>query len=159
MTQWPASLKNGEAKPQCTSALAPTHYHSDQLHCASVCHSLCMPVRAPTLQCISVWLQIQCYYVHFPHRNNSTKPAHYSTIQSAKDSATQYCTVQHGTVLYLNNNGSSVSRVSRAERDLHLVWIWGRVIDLTMALVVLVAGDMEALLVRMSQCKTPDCGC
>ena len=35
----------------------------------------------------------------------------------------------------------------------------GRVVDLTMALVVLVAVDMEALLVRMSPCKTPDGGC
>ena len=97
----------------------------------SVCHSLCMPICAPTLQCISLWLQLQCSYVHFHQRNNSTKPAHCSTIQSVKNSATQYSTVQHGTVLYLNRNGSSDSRVSRAECDLHPVWIWSPIKDVS----------------------------
>ena len=67
--------------------------------------------------------------------------------------------MQHGTVLYLNNNGSSVSRVSRAECDLHPVWILGRVVDLTMALMVLVeVGDAVHSLYRTGT-KTPDGGC
>ena len=90
-----------------------------------------MPIRAPTLQCISVWLQLQCSYVHFQHRNNSTKLAPCSTIQSVKNSATQYSTARHGTVLYLNKKGFSVTRVSRAECDLHPVWIWGPIKDLS----------------------------
>ena len=94
-----------------------------------MCHSLCMPICAPTIQCISVWLQLQCSYVHFHHRNNSTKPAHCSTIESVKKTAMQYSAVQHGTVLYLNKNGSSDSRLLRAECDLHPVWIWGPIKD------------------------------
>ena len=90
---------------------------------SSVYTSLCMPIRAPTLQCISVWLQLQCSYVHVHQRNYSTKPAHCSTIQWAKNSAMHYSTVQHGMVLYLNQRSSSDSRVSRAECDLHPVWI------------------------------------
>ena len=89
-----------------------------------------MPIRAPTLQCIAVRLQLQCCYVHFHHRNNSTKPA-CSTMQSLENSATQYCTVQHGTVLYLNKNGPLDSRVWRTECDPHPVWISGPIKDVS----------------------------
>ena len=108
-----------------------------------------MPVRAPTLHFFSVWLQLQCSYVQVHHRNNITKPAGCSTIQSVKNSATQCRTVQHSTVLYLNNSGSWVSRVSRADSDLQPVWIWGTVVDLTMApMVVVKAGDTVHSLYR-----------
>ena len=67
--------------------------------------------------------------------------------------------MQQGTVLYLNNNGSLVSRMLRAECDLHPVWTWGRVVDLTTALMVVVeAGDAVHSLYRAGT-KTPDCGC
>ena len=66
--------------------------------------------------------------------------------------------MQHGTVLYLNNNSSSVSRMSCTECDLHPVWIWVRVVDLTMALMVVVeAGDAVHSLYRAGT-KTPDGG-
>ena len=54
---------------------------------------------------------------------------------------------------------SQTSLVSRAECDLHPVWIWGRVADLTMALMVVVeAGEAVHLLYRAGS-KTPDGGC
>ena len=76
-----------------------------------------------------------------------------------KNSATQYRTVQLGTVLYLNNKGCSDLRVSRAECDLHPIQTWGRVVDLTMALMVVVeAGDAVHSLYRAGT-RTPDGGC
>ena len=87
-------------------------------------HSVCMPIRAHTLQCISLWFHLQCSYVHLHHRSNTTQPVHCTTIQSVKDSAAQDSTVQHGSVLYLK-------KMSRAESDLHPVWLSGPIKDVS----------------------------